>query len=103
MSRRERELRLGVTGKRKVDVKGGCNAAGPFLSIISCLPRPGTRGDCCRLRTDTFWERDDDESKAASGGRCRNGKDEEGGLVLVCSGVVLRACGRESRSCQCLE
>jgi hypothetical protein len=55
MSRRERELRLGVTGRRKVDVKGGCNAAGPFLSIISCPPRPGTRGDCCRLRTDPFW------------------------------------------------
>ena len=45
--------------------------------------------------------RDDDESKAASGGRRRDGKDEVG-MMWVCSGVVFRGCGLGSRDC-CLE
>jgi hypothetical protein len=67
-----------VTGRRKVGVKGGCNAAGPLLSIISCPLTARSKGGLLQTSDGSILGRDDDESKAASGGRRRNGKDEVG-------------------------
>jgi hypothetical protein len=60
MSMRREEKRPGVARRRKVGVKGGCSAAGPLLSIISCPPMARSRGErgdaCCRLRTGPFLD-----------------------------------------------
>jgi hypothetical protein len=69
---------------------------------MSCPPMVGSRGGLLQTSDGSILGRDDDESKAASGGRGRNGKDEVG-MVWVCSGVVFSACGRGLRGCQCLE
>jgi hypothetical protein len=77
-----------VTERRKVGVSQGCcNAAGPLLSIISCPPMARIRGSLLQTSDGSILGRDDDESKAASGGIRRNGKDEVG-MVWVCSGVL---------------
>ena len=54
--------------------KGGCNATGPLLSIISCPPTARSRGRLLQTSDGSILGRDDDESKAASGGRRRNRK-----------------------------
>jgi hypothetical protein len=73
----------------------------PFHYILSSHGQE-RGGGLLQTSDGSILGRDDDESKAASGGRCRNGKDEAG-MVWVCSGVVFSACGRRSRGCQCLE
>jgi hypothetical protein len=56
--------------------QGGCNAAGVLLSIISCPPTARSREGLLQTSDGSILGRGDDESKAASGGRRRNGKDE---------------------------
>src|SRR5271155_1491583 len=63
--------------------QGGCNAAGPLLSIISCPPTARSREGLLQTSDGSILGRDDDESKAASGGRRRNRKDEVE-MVWVC-------------------
>ena len=73
-----------MTGRCKVDVKGATTLLGRSFLLYPVLPWPGAgpAADFGRIHLG----RDNDESKAASGGRRRNGKDEVG-MVWVCGGV----------------
>jgi hypothetical protein len=82
--------------------RGVSNAAGPLLFYYILSSHGQEQGAPAADFGRSILGRDDDESKAASGGRRRNGKDEAG-MVWVCSGVVFSACGRGSRGCQRLE
>jgi hypothetical protein len=73
-----RGLRSRVTGRRKVGVKGDATLPGPLLSIISCPPHGQEQGGLLQTSDGSILGRDNDESKAASSGRRRNGKDEVG-------------------------
>jgi hypothetical protein len=85
-----------------VGVKGAATLLDRSFLLCPVLPRSGAGGGLLQTSDGSILGRDDDESKAASGGRGRNGKDEVG-MVWVCSGVVFSACGRGLRGCQCLE
>src|SRR5436305_13098631 len=50
-----RGLRLRVTGRRKVGVKGAATLLDRSFLLYPVIPRPGAGGPCCRLRTDPFW------------------------------------------------
>ena len=55
--------------------QASCNVAGPLLSIISCPPTARSRGGVPAADFGRIHFGDDnDESKAASGGRRRNRK-----------------------------
>ena len=72
-----RELRPGVTGRRKMGVKQAATLLDRSFLLYPVLPRPGAGGEGRRLlqtSDGSILGRDDDESKAASGGRRRNRK-----------------------------
>jgi hypothetical protein len=55
-----RELRPGVTGRRKMGVKQVATLLDRSFLLYRALPRPGAGepggAACCRLRTDPFWD-----------------------------------------------
>jgi hypothetical protein len=51
-----RGLRPGVTGRRKVGVKGAATLLDYSFLLYPVLLRPGAGGACCRLRTDPLWD-----------------------------------------------
>jgi hypothetical protein len=63
-----------VAGRRKVGVKGAATLLGRSFLLYPVLPRPGAGEGLLQTSDGSILGRDDDESKAASGGRRRNGK-----------------------------
>jgi hypothetical protein len=82
-TRREEETEAEGDWTVQDGCQGGCNAAGALLSIISCPPTARSRGGLLQTSDGSILGRDDDESKAASGGRRKNGKHEVE-MVWVC-------------------
>ena len=82
-----RGLRPRVTGRRKVGVKGAATLLDRSFSIISCPPTARSRGRLLQISDEYILGRDDDESKAASGGRRGSRKMRWGGYEM-CSGAV---------------
>src|SRR5256885_8493280 len=73
-----RELRPGVTGRRKMGVKQAATLLDRSFLLYPVLPRPGAGGEgrarLLQTSDGSILGRDDDESKAASGGRRRHRK-----------------------------
>ena len=68
-----------MTGRRKMGVKGGATLLERSF-LLSCHPTARSRGACCRLRTDPFWDGMTMSRKRLLVERRRNGKDEVDGV-----------------------
>ena len=69
-----RGLRPGVTGRCKMGVKQAATLLDRSFLLYPVLPRPGAGRGLLQTSDGSILGRDDDESKAASGGRRRNRK-----------------------------